>query len=97
MAPSTASARAGRRRRVAPDADRRVAIGVVTSVSAPAASVGLASALVNVDALVKLRAGSKSGGGTRVDLRVPSSSPAAIVPATIEVAVESAATDPTWW
>lgn len=97
LAPSTASARAGRRRRVAPDADRRVAIGVVTSVSAPAASVGLASALVNVDALVKLRAGSKSGGGTRVDLRVPSSSPAAIVPATIEVAVESAATDPTWW
>lgn len=99
LAPSTAaaSAAAGRRRRVAPDADRRVAIGVVTSVSAPAASVGLASALVNVDALVKLRAGSKSGGATRVDLRVPSSSPAAVVPATIEVAVESAATDPTWW
>ena len=97
LAPSTASTSAGRRRRVAPDADRRVAIGVVTSVSAPAASVGLASALVNVDALVNLRAGSKSGGGTRVDLRVPSSSPAAVVPATIEVAVESAATDPTWW
>ena len=83
--------------RVAPDADRRVAIGVVTSVSAPAASVGLASALVNVDALMKLRAGRKSGGGTRVDLRVPSSSPPATVPATMEVAVESAATDPTWW
>ena len=96
LAPSTATSAAGLTR-VAPDADRRVAIGVVTSVSAPAASVGLASALVNVDALMKLRAGRKSGGGTRVDLRVPSSSPPATVPATIEVAVESAATDPTWW
>lgn len=96
LAPSTTTSAAGLTR-VAPDADRRVAIGVVTSVSAPAASVGLASALVNVDALMKLRAGRKSGGGTRVELRVPSSSPPATVPATIEVAVESAAMDPTWW
>ena len=74
----------------------RVAIGVVTSVSAPAASVGLASALVRVDALMKLRADGNQAAERGWDLRAPSSSPAT-VPATIEVAVESAATDPTWW
>ena len=92
---------------LARDVDSQEAIGFVTSASPPGAAVGVASAMVTTAALRRLRSrrfhpGSKpSGGGGEKKifavLRVPSASPAAVVPAVLTVALEKTASDAAWW
>ena len=84
-------------------------IGFVTSASPAGAAAGVASAVVDAAALRRLRSrrfhpttvggggGGVMGGTAFAMLRVPSASPAAVVPASLTVALESSPVDAAWW
>jgi hypothetical protein len=69
-------------------------LGYVTSVSAPGASRGSASGIVDASKLKKTH--QKTRERLAVALASPLASPAAVVPATIEVVMDDD-DDPTWW
>ena len=70
-------------------------VGYVTSVSAPAAAVGLASALISVKALSLLREKFSRASGRVFVMCKPPGKP--VVPAEAHVVVRAAAFDEPWW
>jgi len=70
-------------------------IGYVTSVSAPAASVGLASALIRANSLEILNGKYSRGQGRVFVICKPPGKP--IVPAEAQIVVQTAAFDEPWW